>query len=104
MEVPFTVCLAHCIELASRQLGTHESAPAPPSVRVCSGHSFSHQHLNPQLGILTLRIAAKSWGTSAGGVKIRVYTSGGSGNHFQYNSRYAVGWKKTPVTFTITEV
>ena len=118
MEVPFTVCPQPppCIKCASSQPLHHTSAsrrrhlfdrvgkcPHPLSV-LRSGYSFSHEHLNPQLGILTLRVAAKSWGTSSGGVKIRVYTSGGSGNHYMYNSRYKSSWKATPVTFTVTEV
>ena len=70
-----------------------------------SGGSFSHQHLNPNIGFVTLNVVASSWGTSQDTLVWKVSTSGQcSKNYFHYNSRYVSGWKRTPLTLTATEI
>ena len=70
-----------------------------------SGGSFSHQHLNPNIGFVTLNVMASSWDTSQDTLVWKVSTSGSCGSSaFHYNSRYQGGWKVTPLTLTATEI
>jgi hypothetical protein len=69
-----------------------------------SGHSMSHENWNPQAGLLCLRVWVKSWGTSSDNLRVRVYTSGSSGNHYLYNTVNSANYENPPLTFTITEI
>ena len=70
-----------------------------------SGGSYSHQHLNPNIGLVTLNVMATSWGTSQDTLVWKVSTSGSCGtSNFQYNSRYQSSWQRTPLTLTATEI
>jgi hypothetical protein len=69
-----------------------------------SGHSFTHEHWNPQPGLVTLRVWCKSWGTTEDDLEVRIYSSGSNGNYYYFNHRNHANEPKPPLTFTITEV
>ena len=70
-----------------------------------SGGSWSYEHLNPNIGFVTLNVVAPSWGTSQDTLVWKVSASGSCGsNVFHYNSRHGSNWIKTPLTLTATEI
>ena len=70
-----------------------------------SGGSFSHEHLNPNIGFVTLNVVASSWGTSKDTLVWKVSASGScSSKVFHYNSRHQSPWRKAPLTLTATEI
>ena len=70
-----------------------------------SGGSFSYEHLNPNIGFVTLNVMAKSWGTSQDTLVWKVSASGSCGQSvFHYNSRHQNSWIRAPLTLTATEI
>ena len=58
---------------------------------------------NPNIGVITLRAWANSWGTSKDNIIVKIASSG-SGPHFQFNSRYQAKYRQAPILVTVTEV
>ena len=60
---------------------------------------------NPNIGIVTLRAWANSWGTSTDSIVVKIAASGsGTSNAFHYNARYRAAWRTAPILVTVTEV
>ena len=60
---------------------------------------------DPNIGVVTLRAWANSWGTGADTIVVKIATSGSAGsNAFQYNARYRTGWRTPPILVTVMEV
>ena len=67
-------------------------------------HDFPLAPQNPNIGVVTLRAWANSWGTSKDTIIVRIAASGGKGNYYQYNARYQQGYRQAPILLTVTEV
>ena len=60
---------------------------------------------NPNIGVVTLRAWANSWGTSADDIVVKIATSSAAGsNAFHYNARYRKAWRTPPILVTVMEV
>ena len=60
---------------------------------------------NPNIGVVTLRAWANSWGSSPDSIVVKIACSGGSGSKvFHYNTRYRQSWRTPPVLVTVMEV